>query len=159
VAREETGRGERIAYLPPRAARARKLILRSQLGLPWLLGAVAVAGVILVAGVVLLLGTRNPGAPWARLEVATRFPEGAVTQSAGPAGTVAVVDRRGGLRVFLARSGPCPVDGDGAGFIRSCDGAAWDAEGRPRGEGAASGEPLRWVPAQLHDGSVWIDPS
>jgi hypothetical protein len=149
----------RVAYLPPRAARARKLILRSQLGLPWLLGAIAVAAVILVAGIILLLGSGNPGAPWARLEVAARFPEGAVTQSAGPAGTVAVVDRRAEVRVFLTAPGPCPVDGDGAGFVRSCDGAAWDADGRPRGEGKRSGTPLRRVPARLHDGSIWIDPS
>ena len=49
----------------------------------------------------------------------------------------------------------CPVEADGTGFARPCDGVRWDAEGDPPGEGA----PLRRVPAQLHDGSVWIDPS
>src|SRR6266508_1692949 len=39
-----TDRDQRTAYLPPRAAKARKLILRSQLGVPWLLAATLVAG-------------------------------------------------------------------------------------------------------------------
>src|ERR1041384_6137648 len=40
---------QRTAYLPPRAGKARKLILRTQLGLPWMLAAIAFGVVILVA--------------------------------------------------------------------------------------------------------------
>ena len=149
---------ERVAYLPPRAARARKLILRTQLGLPWLLGSVAVAAVILVAGVVLLLGARHPGAPWARVGPAGHFRAGAVVQTTGPDGQVVVVDRRAGtVRAFLAVPGPCPITAApaGNGFARPCDARRWDAEGAPA---TAATSPLRRVPVLLADGALWVDP-
>jgi hypothetical protein len=153
----DPGASKRIAYLPPKAFRARKLILRTQLGLPWLLGAVVVAGAILVAGVLFLVRSGHPSAPWARLGPATGFAPGAVSQTAGPAGSVVVVDRRDGVRAFLAERGPCPVEAAGGGFARPCDGARWDLAGSPApGSGAAT---MHRVPAQLSGGDIWVDPT
>jgi hypothetical protein len=101
--------GGRVAYLPPRAAKARKLILRSQLGRAWIVGAALFGVVILAAGVLFLARQGRPGPPWVRVAPVAALPAGAVTETAGPAGQVVVVDRRGGLRAFLAQPGSCPV--------------------------------------------------
>jgi hypothetical protein len=146
----------RTAYLPPRAAKARKLILRTQLGLPWLLAASAFALVILVAGAVLVLQGGRPGVPWTRVAPLAAVPDGAVTEVPGPGGRVVVVDRRSGvLRVFLGAPGPCRVAAAGGGFARPCAGQAWDADGTARTASAAS---LRRVPAQLARGDLYVDP-
>lgn len=153
---------ERVAYLPPRAARARKLILRSQLGLPWILAAALFGAVILAAGAVFLLKGGRPGAPWVELAPVTRFPDGAVAETPGPSGQVVVVDRRGGsLRALIVGPGPCPVVGapDG-GFARPCAGQAWDSAGRVAGTpGAASAPPrMRPLPVQVARGSLYVNP-
>lgn len=150
---------ERIAYLPPRAARARKLILRTQLGLPWMLAALAFAGVILVAGVLLLAQGGRPGAPWVRLGPAGEFPPGAVAQTPGQleGGAAVVVDRRGGaVRAFLVPPAECAVQADGEGFARPCTGEAWTADGAPAGGSAAA---LEQVPVQLASDEVYVNPS
>jgi hypothetical protein len=151
-------RGERAAYLPPRAAKARKLILRSQLGLPWLLAATLVAGVILVAGVLLLANGGRPGGPWVRVGSLTALPQGVLTE-AGPAGLggrVVVVDRReGDLRAFVGPAGACPLAADGRGFARPCTRQSWAADGTPRTPGTPR---LTRVPTRLASGDVYIDP-
>jgi hypothetical protein len=151
-------RGQRTAYLPPRAAKARKLILRSQLGLPWLVGATVVAGVILVAGALLLAGGGRPGSPWVRVDPLAAFPDGAVAE-AGPAalgGRTVVVDRRdGGLRAFVGPAGGCPVAPDSGGFTRPCTRQSWDADGRPR---TPETPPLTRVPTRLAGGDLYVDP-
>src|SRR5215218_7864277 len=76
--------GGRVAYLPPRAARARKLILRSQLGRGWILAAALFGLVILVAGVLFLARQGRPGPPWVRVAPVSALPAGAVTETAGP---------------------------------------------------------------------------
>ena len=153
--------GGRIAYLPPRAARARKLILRSQLGRGWIVASALFGVVILGAGILFLARAGHPGPPWVRVAAVSALPAGTVTEVAGPAGRVVVVDRRdGGLRAFLTPSGPCPVRAAGAGFARPCTGRRWDADGSPAG-GAGPGQappPLRPVPASLADGALWVDP-
>ena len=63
------------AYLPPRAARARKLVLRRQLGVGWPAAAVGFALLILVAGGVLLARGGRPGAPWVRVGPLAAVPE------------------------------------------------------------------------------------
>ena len=70
--------GGRVAYLPPRAARARKLILRSQLGRGWIVAAALFGVVILAAGALFLARQGRPGAPWARVAPASALPAGAV---------------------------------------------------------------------------------
>jgi nitrite reductase/ring-hydroxylating ferredoxin subunit len=150
---------ERVAYLPPRAGKARKLILRSQLGLPWMLAAILFGLVILVAGVLFLVKGGRPGAPWQRVAPVTRFADGAVTQAPLRAGEVVVVDRRGGtLRAFLAPSGSCPVTGAPGGFARPCTGQAWDQAGAPVGsQGTSSPPPLRAMPATVAKGDLYVN--
>ena len=154
--------GGRVAYLPPRAARARKLILRSQLGRGWILAAALFGVVILAAGVLFLARQGRPGPPWVRVAPVSALPAGAVTETAGPAGRVVVVDRRGELRAFLAAPGSCPVRAAGSGFARPCAGQRWDAEGSPVSElrdGQEAPPALRRVPAAVAGGDLYVNPS
>jgi hypothetical protein len=151
---------QRAAYLPPRAAKARKLILRTQLGLPWLLAATLVAGVILLAGVLLLARGGRPGSPWVRVDPLAAFPPGAVAEVGQPGigrQLVVVVDRRDGdLRAFVGPAGGCRVAGDGRGFARPCARQSWDADGTPR---SAHTPPLTRVPTRLASGDLYVDPA
>jgi nitrite reductase/ring-hydroxylating ferredoxin subunit len=151
-----------VAYLPPRAARARKLILRSQLGRGWIVASALFGLVILVAGVLFLTRDGHPGPPWVRVAALSSLPAGTVTEVAGPAGQVVVVDRRGGeLRAFLAPPGSCPVRVAGSGFARPCDGQRWDAEGGPASElrdGQEAPPPLRRVAAAFAGGDLYVNP-
>jgi hypothetical protein len=152
--------GGRVAYLPPRAARARKLILRSQLGRGWIVASALFGIVILTAGALFLARAGRPGPPWVRAAAISALPAGAVTEVAGPAGQVVVVDRRdAGLRAFLAPTGPCPVVAAGGGFARPCAGHRWDAAGAPAGGDREEAlPPLRRVPTSLADGALYVDP-
>ena len=151
--------GGRIAYLPPRAARARKLILRSQLGRGWIVASALFGVVILAAGVLFLTRAGHPGPPSVRVAAVSALPAGTVTEVAGPAGQVVVVDRRdSGLRALLAPPGPCPVEAAGAGFARPCTGQRWDADGVPAAGPGQAAPPLRRVPASLAGGALYVDP-
>lgn len=155
---------ERIAYLPPRAVKARKLILRSQLGVPWILAAALFGLVILAAGGLFLARAGHPGPPWARVAALRSLPDGTVTQlpapTSAPRGTVVVADRRAGaLRTFLVQAGPCPVRGaaDG-GFARPCLRQRWTASGAPVAQpGAPPPKPLTPVPFQLARGQLYVN--
>jgi hypothetical protein len=156
--------GGRVAYLPPRAARARKLILRSQLGRGWIVAAALFGVVILAAGALFLARQGRPGPPWVRVAAASAVPDGAVTEVPRPvaADLVVVVDRRNGeLRAFLAPPGSCPVRAAGSGFARPCAGQRWDAEGNPASnlrDGQEAPPPLRRVPAAVAGGDLYLDP-
>ena len=156
--------GGRVAYLPPRAAKARKLILRSQLGRGWIVAAALFGLVILVAGALFLARQGRPGAPWVRVGPLSAAADGTVSEVAGPSGTggqVVVVDRRGELRAFLAPPGSCPVRPAGSGFARPCAGQRWDAEGSPATnlrDGQEAPPPLRRVPAAVAGGDLYVDP-
>jgi hypothetical protein len=154
--------GGRVAYLPPRAARARKLILRSQLSRGWIVASALFGIVILVAGVLFLASEGRPGPPWVRIAPLSALPAGAVTQVPGPPGSgrVVVVDRRGGdLRAFLAPPGPCPVVAAGTGFARPCTGHRWDVGGSVAGNLRDGQPPLRQVPASVAGGDLYVDPT
>jgi hypothetical protein len=149
---------QRTAYLPPRAGKARKLILRTQLGLPWMLAAIAFGVVILVAGTLFLVKGGRPGAPWQRVAPLGAMADGTVSQRPLRAGEVVVVDRRAGtLRAFLAPDGPCPVVGSADGFARPCTRQTWDRSGAPAG-GAATAPRLRPVPATVAKGELYVNP-
>jgi hypothetical protein len=156
--------GGRVAYLPPRAARARKLILRSQLGRGWILASALFGLVILAAGVLFLTRDGHPGPPWVRVAPLAALPAGAVTQAQpAPDGQVVVVDRRGGdVRAFLAPAGPCPVRAaPGGGFARPCAGHRWDAAGAPApdpGDPRAP-PPLRRVPVAFAADDLYVNPA
>jgi hypothetical protein len=153
---------ERVAYLPPKAARARKLILRSQLGLPWMLTAALFGALILIAGTVFLVKGGRPGAPWVKLGSLQRFPAGAVSQAPAPDGQVVVVDRREGtVAAFAAAPGACPVVAAGDGFARPCAGQAWDRAGRaidPAGRGGAAAADMRPLAVQVARGELYVNP-
>jgi hypothetical protein len=152
---------ERIAYLPPKAAKARKLILRSQLGLPWMLTAALFGAAILAAGAVLVVKGGRPGAPWVVVAPVTRLPDGAVTETPGPSGQVVVVDRRGGtLRAFALAPGACPVVGAGSGgFARPCAGEVWDGDGRAGATPSRAAPPaMRPLPVQVARGDLYVNP-
>ena len=154
--------GGRVAYLPPRAARARKLILRSQLGRGWMVAAALFGLVILAAGALFLARGGRPGSPWVRVAPVSALPAGAVTEVPGPAGQVVVVDRRDGLRAFLTTPGPCPVEAAGDGFARPCAGQRWAPSGAPAadpGDAGAAPTPLRRVPASFADGALYVNPT
>jgi hypothetical protein len=154
---DPAGEPRRVAYLPPRAARARKLILRSQLGRGWVVASALFGVVILAAGALYLARAGRPGAPWERVASLEALPAGAVTEVPGPAGQVVVVDRRAGdLRAFLTPPGPCPVVATGAGFARPCTGQRWDASGAPTG--GRSSAALRAVPVAFARGDLYVDP-
>jgi hypothetical protein len=155
--------GGRVAYLPPRAARARKLILRSQLGRGWIVASALFGIVILVAGALFLARAGRPGPPWVRVAAVASLPAGAVTEVTGPDALVVVVDRRGGeLRAFLAPTGPCPVRAAaGGGFARPCTGRRWDAAGSQvttADGGRAAPAPLRRVPTSLAGDDLYVNP-
>jgi hypothetical protein len=156
--------GGRVAYLPPRAARARKLILRSQLGRGWIVASALFGLVILAAGVLYLTRDGHPGPPWVRVAPLAALPAGAVTQAQlAPDGQVAVVDRRGGdVRAFLALAGPCPVQAaPGGGFARPCAGDRWDAAGAPAPDPGDPRAPprLRRVPVAFAAGDLYVNPA
>jgi hypothetical protein len=154
---DPTGEPRRTAYLPPRAAKARKLILRSQLGRGWIVASAVFGVVILVAGGLYLARAGRPGPPWVRVAALEALPAGAVTEVPGPAGRVVVVDRRGDEpRAFLAAPGPCRVVATGTGFARPCAGERWDATGAPAAGGAAPA--LRRRPAAFARGDLYVLP-
>jgi hypothetical protein len=151
------GTPRRTAYLPPRAAKARKLILRSQLGRGWIVASAVFGLVILAAGGLYLVRAGRPGAPWVRVAPLEALPAGAVTEVPGPAGQVVVVDRRGDEpRVFLTAPGPCEVVAAGAGFARPCAGQRWDAAGTPAAGQAVPA--LRRRPATFARGDLYVNP-
>jgi len=158
------GPSGRTAYLPPRAAKARKLILRSQLGRGWIIASALFGLVILAAGGLYLARAGRPGPPWVRVAALQALPAGAVTEVPGASrsarealgGQVVVVDRRGdGPRVFLAAPGPCKVAAAGAGFARPCNRQRWDADGRPAGQATPA---LRRRPAVFARGDLYVLP-
>src|SRR4029453_14758811 len=142
--------GGRVAYLPPRAARARKLILRSQLGRGWIVASALFGVVILAAGVLFLTRAGHPGPPWVRVAAVSALPAGTVSEVAGPAGQGVGCARRAARRPFLGPPGPCRVVPPGGGFARPCAGQRWDAARRPTAGGAGgppAPPPLRRGPA------------
>ena len=153
-------RPQRVAYLPPKAAKARKLILRTQLGRGWIVAAALFGVVILVAGALYLAMAGRPGPPWVRVAPLETVPAGEVGEAPGPGGQVVVVDRRDDrLRAFIAPPGPCPVVAAGAGFARPCTGQRWDAAGAAAtGPGERRAPPLRRVPASFARGDLYVDP-
>jgi hypothetical protein len=162
---DPAGQPRRTAYLPPRAAKARKLILRSQLGRGWIVASVVFGLVILAAGGLYLARAGRPGPPWVRVAALEALPAGTVTEVPGAsraarqalAGQVVVVDRRGGeLRAFLAAPGPCRVVAAAAGFGRPCTGERWDADGTP--VAGKTTPPLRRRPAVSARGDLYVLP-
>ena len=137
--------GERYGYLPRKAAN-RKLVIRAQLGLGWVLGALGAAVVLGVAAVVFLLSRPDrPPAPYVDEGALATYPEQAVKPL--PAGD-GWIDRRTGLAAVAGPLSFCPADGGWVGP----NGRRYDAEGR-----AESGTGITLWAVRAASGRVYVD--
>lgn len=140
-------------YLPERAAkRARKIILREQMGLQWPLAAAVAAVVVLVVGAVYLwTRTGPPGPPYvAAGAIAEVEPRGAATTTAGDL-EVLVVRAGGGVRVFtgdVIDVTTCPA----TRRLTDAEGTVYSATGQALGRG----ESLQPVPSTVYDGVLYV---
>lgn len=154
AAQAEFGPG---GYLPPRAAqRARKIVLREQMGLHWPIAAVVAGLLIVLVTLPFVLGQSDPpGPPAVQVgPLAQIDPSGDGVVDAG--GTPVLVVRAGGvLRAFVdppAGARWCPA----SRRIEAPDGRIWTAEGRLiAGDGAS----LDRGQAQAHDDVLYVDPT
>lgn len=138
--------GERYGYLPRKAA-SRKLVIRAQLGLPWVLAALGAAALVLVAGAAFFLSRPDrPGAPYVDQGPLDTYPEQAVTPLRVGLGWL---DRRTGL---AATGGVAFCDDDG-GWVGP-DGERYDAQGR-----SADGSGLVLFAVRAAGGHVYVDPT
>lgn len=144
-------------YLPARAAqRARKIVLREQMGLHWPIAAVVAGVLILAVTIPFVLAAQGPPGPPSvavgSLDAIDPSGDGVVTAG----GTSVLVVRAGGvLRAFVG-----PPDGarwcPQSRRIEMPDGTIWTAEGRLI---AGAGESLARGNAQAYDGVLYIDPT
>jgi hypothetical protein len=139
--------GERYGYLPRKAA-SRKLIIRAQLGLPWVLAALAAAAVLAVAAAVFVLSRPDrPGKPYVDQGALRGYPEQAVQPLRDRSGWL---DRRTGLAAVAGPVAFCPADGGWVGE----GGKRFDAEGR-----ADDGHGLALWAVKAASGHVYVDPT
>jgi hypothetical protein len=137
--------GERYGYLPRKAA-SRKLVIRAQLGLPWVLAALAAAALLAVAAVAFVVTKpTHPGRPYVDEGRLSDYPEQAVAPLRDGTGWV---DRRAGLAAVAGPVAFCPADGGWVG----ADGTRYDADGRTD---AARGLTL-WA-VRAASGHVYVD--
>ena len=143
-------------YLPPRAAkRARKIMLREPMGLHWAIAAVIAGVLVLVAGGVLVLARSGPpGAPFVEAgQIADVDATGAGVVDAGHT-RVLVVRGAGGVAAFADPGGAvawCAA----SGRLEAGDGRVWEPTGRLIG---GRGESLTRLPAEVHTGTLYVDP-
>lgn len=142
-------------YLPERAARrARKIVLRGQMSLGWVVAALAAAVLVAAVGLVWLVRSGPPGPPFvATADVAEVAAGGLGVADAG--GTAVLIVRvTGGLRVFVAP--PTPVTYCAASRrLEGADGTVWRVDGQRVGGPGASLAP---VPVTVHDGTIYASP-
>ena len=142
-------------YLPPKAAkRARKIVLREQMGWGWPIAAVGAALLVAVAGGIFLLTANSPpGAPFVALAPLSQVePAGAAVLSSSTRVDVLVVRAGGVVRAFRA-------DADGVAWCSQSrrletDTAAWSTDGRLVFGDAPSLTPLR---STVFEGTVYVD--
>lgn len=143
-------------YLPDRAARrARKIVLREQMGLVWVIAA-AVASVVVagVGGFYLMLRAAPPQEPFVAVAGIERFdPRGAETATADGA-EILVVRAGGGVRVFAAPEVDVAYCAE-SHRLEGADGSVWDVRGRRTGGDAAS---LRPLSGTAHDDVLYVNP-
>lgn len=144
-------------YLPPRAARrARKIVLREQMGLHWPIAAVLAGLLILALTVPFVLAQQGPpGPPAVQVGPLDRIdPAGDGLVEAADT-TVLVLRADGVLRAFVdppegARW--CPA----SRRIEAPDGRIWTAEGRLI---AGQGTSLPTAGITAYDGTLYVDPT
>lgn len=143
-------------YLPDRAAqRARKIVLREQMGMGWPLAALA-AGVALlaIAAVYLLTRTGPPPEPFIAFgELAQVDPRGLEVLS-GDGLDVLVVRAGGGVRAFVAPGQPVSYCAENR-RLEGADGSVWALSGRLDG---GPGPALQRLPVEVHTGQIHVNP-
>jgi hypothetical protein len=140
--------GRRYGYLPRKAAQ-RKIVIRAELGKPWMLASLAVGAGILVLGATFLLsGPDAPGPPFVEQGRLTRYAEGDVTPLEDGSGWL---DRRDGLRAVGGPVAYCPADG---GWVDE-EGQRYD----PAGRAASGSDGLELRRVSVVDGRVYVHPS
>ncbi len=144
-------------YLPDRAARrARKIVLREQMGIGWPSAAVLAALVVAIAGVAGVLRLFEPPAvPFSPIaEITDVAPNGAQVVSAGRQ-QLLVVRGGGPVRVFDVPEGGiswCRA----SGRLQGPDGRVWSRDGRLVG---GQGRSLRPRPSVVHEGTLYVNTS
>ncbi len=144
-------------YLPDRAARrARKIVLREQLGVGWVVASV-LAGVLLLATGAAYLWWQSgpPGAPYAAVGALDELPAGHAVRTTVD-GTDLLLVRAGGrphaLAAPLEAVEFCPA----SGHLESAAGGVWALDGQRLD--AAEGSLARFA-ALVHQGTVYVDAS
>lgn len=145
-------------YLPPKASkRARKIVLREQMGFGWPIAALAAAIIVAVAGgAFLFVSTRAPGPPFVAMGPLTDVePGSAEFIQSGHAGLGAFVVRAGGsVRAFRPEPGDIAWCSQ-SGRIENAT-LAWSADGRLVHGDGESLTPLR---SAVHGGLIYVDTS
>lgn len=140
-------------YLPQRAARrARKIVLRAEMGLGW--PAAAIAAALLVGLTGLAFFVLRAGPPDAPFEPVADIAE-IDARGAEVVGDLLVVRAGGGVQVFSAPETSvryCTA----AGALEGADGTIWNLNGRRISAGGMSLTP---VASQVHDGTLYADPT
>ncbi len=145
-------------YLPERASkRARKIVLREQMGVGWPLAAIGAAVLVATVGITFLLRSGPPDPPFRAAApltaVAPSAAEVIAVQESGE--EVLVVRAGGGVRVFT----PSPDDIVWCADTRRLESAAgqvWTLDGILVG---GSGVSLRALPSTVYDGQLYVDPT
>ena len=143
-------------YLPPKAAkRARKIVLREQMGWGWPLAAVGAALLVAVAGGIFLLTAKEPPqAPYVELAFLAELEGPVYVGGAGGLPTVLVVRAGGAIRTFRAPPGD-PTWCDQSRRVETAS-AAWTSNGAVVFGDQPSLTPLRSV---VYDGTIYVDPT
>ena len=142
-------------YLPERAAkRARKIVLREQMGVGWPLAAVAAAVLVAVVGVTYLARSGPPEEPFRTAGPLARVAAGSAgVVAVDGAGDVLVVRAGGRVRTFAppdARVRWC----EDSSRLEAADGRVWTLDGiLVGGDGAG----LRAVPSTVYGDTVYAD--
>lgn len=136
--------GQRYGYLPRKAAN-RKLVIRAQLGLPWLVAALAAAGLLAVVAIAYALSRpATPKAPYRDEGALKSYPEQAVHPLPGGGW----LDRRTGLAAVAGPVSFCVSDGGWVGP----GGRRYDEDGR-----ADDGNGLTLWAVRAASGHVYVD--
>jgi hypothetical protein len=145
-------------FLPERAARrARKIVLREQMGIGWPLAALGAAVLVATVGITFLLRSDAPDPPFrVATSLAAVAPSSAELVTESLSGEELLVVRAGGeVRVFTP-----PPEGvvwcGSTGRLESAAGEVWTLDGILVG---GSGVSLRALPSAVHDGQLYVDPT
>jgi hypothetical protein len=145
-------------YLPPKASkRARKIVLREQMGRGWPLAALLASVLVAMAGVAYLyVASRAPGPPFVAVGAITAVPaNGAAVLSPTADDSAVLVLRAGGPVRAFATPDPVPQWCATSRRLETAT-AAWSADGRLVAGTGRSLQPLR---STVHDGVVYVDSS